>query len=68
MARHSRHRPPRLSTVIAAAIAPPGTARHIFYREYISLLDARANFGRPSFNDNLAYQPRMLQLGFRTTF
>ena len=25
-------------------------------------------FGRPSFSDSLAYQPRMLQLGFRTTF
>ena len=42
MARHARHRPLRLSAVIAAVIAPPGTARHIFYREYISLLDARA--------------------------
>ena len=27
-----------------------------------------ANYGKPSFADNLAYQPRMLQLGFRTTF
>jgi hypothetical protein len=25
-------------------------------------------FGRPSFSDSLGYQPRMLQLGFRTTF
>ena len=25
-------------------------------------------YGKPSFSDNLAYQPRMLQLGFRTTF
>ena len=27
-----------------------------------------ANYGKPAFSDNLAYQPRMLQLGFRTTF
>jgi len=27
-----------------------------------------ANYGKPSFTDNLAYQPRMLQLGLRMTF
>ena len=26
------------------------------------------SYGQPSFSDNNAYQPRMLQLGFRTTF
>jgi len=30
--------------------------------------ESNANYGKPSFTDNLAYQPRMLQLGFRTTF
>jgi len=25
-------------------------------------------FGQPSFNGNVAYQPRMLQLGFRVGF
>ena len=30
--------------------------------------ESNANYGKPSFSDNLAYQPRMLQLGFRTTF
>ena len=30
--------------------------------------ESSAQYGQPSFADNLAYQPRMLQLGFRTTF
>ena len=30
--------------------------------------EGNANYGQPSFSDNSAYQPRMLQLGFRTTF
>lgn len=30
--------------------------------------EANANYGRPSFNNNIAYQPRALQLGFRFAF
>jgi hypothetical protein len=30
--------------------------------------ESNANYGRPSFNGNVAYQPRMLQLGFRITY
>jgi hypothetical protein len=30
--------------------------------------ESNANYGRPSFNGNLAYQPRMMQLGFRLAF
>jgi hypothetical protein len=30
--------------------------------------ETNANFGKPSFNGNITYQPRMLQLGFRATF
>jgi hypothetical protein len=30
--------------------------------------EGNANYGKPSFSDNPAYQPRMLQLGLRTTF
>jgi hypothetical protein len=30
--------------------------------------ESNANYGRPSFNGNVAYQPRMLQLGFRVAF
>jgi hypothetical protein len=40
---------------------------HANYGSY-TIVESNANFGKPSFNDNLAYQPRMLQLGFRTTF
>jgi hypothetical protein len=30
--------------------------------------ESNRNYGRPSFNENVAYQPRMLQLGFRVAF
>jgi hypothetical protein len=30
--------------------------------------ESNARFGQPSFNGNVAYQPRMLQLGFRVAF
>ena len=30
--------------------------------------ESNANFGKPSFNGNIAYQPRMMQLGFRLAF
>src|SRR5206468_3342052 len=40
---------------------------HANYGSYTTN-ENNANYGKPSFDDNLAYQPRMLQLGFRTTF
>ena len=40
---------------------------HANYGSY-TINESNANYGKPSANDNLAYQPRMLQLGFRTTF
>jgi hypothetical protein len=40
---------------------------HANYGSYVTN-ESSPLFGRPSFSDNLAYQPRMLQLGFRTTF
>ncbi len=40
---------------------------HANYGSY-TINESNANFGKPASNDNLAYQPRMLQLGFRTTF
>ena len=30
--------------------------------------ESNARFGQPSDNNNIAYKPRLLQLGFRTTF
>lgn len=30
--------------------------------------ESNGNYGKPSFNGNVAYQPRMLQLGFKLTF
>ena len=30
--------------------------------------ESNANYGQPSFNGNVAYQPRMMQLGFRVAF
>lgn len=30
--------------------------------------ESNANYGKPSFNGNVAYQPRMMQLGFRVAF
>jgi Carboxypeptidase regulatory-like domain len=40
---------------------------HANYGSYV-LLESNSNYGQPSFNSNIAYQPRMLQLGFRFTF
>jgi len=40
---------------------------HANYGSY-TINENNANYGKPSFSSNLAYQPRMLQLGFRTTF
>jgi hypothetical protein len=31
-------------------------------------LQSNAAYGRPSFNNNVAYQPRIVQLGFRFAF
>jgi hypothetical protein len=31
-------------------------------------VESNANYGRPEANPNVAYQPRMLQLGFRLAF
>ena len=30
--------------------------------------ETNAQYGRPSFNNNIAYQPRTMQFGFRSTF
>jgi Carboxypeptidase regulatory-like domain len=40
---------------------------HANYGSYTTA-ESNANFGNPSSNTNVAYQPRMLQLGFRATF
>jgi len=40
---------------------------HANYGSYVTN-EANANYGQPSFNANVAYQPRILQLGFRATF
>jgi Carboxypeptidase regulatory-like domain/TonB dependent receptor-like, beta-barrel len=40
---------------------------HANYGSY-TINESNANYGKPSANENLAYQPRMLQLGFRMTF
>ena len=40
---------------------------HANYGAYTTNENNRS-YGKPSFSDNNAYQPRMLQLGFRTTF
>ena len=40
---------------------------HANYGAYV-INESNANYGKPAANENLAYQPRMLQLGFRTTF
>ena len=40
---------------------------HANYGSY-TINESNANYGKPASNDNLAYQPRMVQLGFRTTF
>jgi hypothetical protein len=40
---------------------------HANYGNYVTTLGA-ANFGAPVAQDNIAYKPRQLQLGFRATF
>ena len=40
---------------------------HANYGSY-TINESNANYGKPADNRNIAYQPRMLQLGFRTTF
>ena len=40
---------------------------HANYGSYVTQ-ESSASYGQPSFNDNLAYQARMLQLGFRVAF
>ena len=40
---------------------------HANYGAYV-VNESNTEFGKPSFNDNVAYQPRMLQLGFRVAF
>lgn len=40
---------------------------HSNYGSYVTQ-ESNPNYGQPSFNRNIAYQPRMLQLGFRFTF
>jgi hypothetical protein len=40
---------------------------HANYGAYV-INESNANYSKPAANENLAYQPRMLQLGFRTTF
>jgi hypothetical protein len=40
---------------------------HENYGSYTTA-ESNRNYGNPSFNPNIAYQPRMLQLGFRSTF
>jgi hypothetical protein len=40
---------------------------HANYGSYTTQ-ESNANYGKPSFNSNTAYQPRILQLGFRVGF
>ena len=40
---------------------------HANYGSYVTA-ESNRNYGQPSSNTNVAYQPRMLQLGFRATF
>jgi len=40
---------------------------HANYGSYVTA-ESNGNYGKPSSNTNVAYQPRMLQLGFRATF
>jgi hypothetical protein len=40
---------------------------HANYGSYTTI-ESNAQYGKPSFNGNVAYQPRMLQLGFRLAF
>ena len=40
---------------------------HSNYGSY-TVLESNRNYGQPSFNPNVAYQPRMVQVGFRFVF
>jgi hypothetical protein len=40
---------------------------HANYGSYVTQ-ESNRSYGQPSFNSNIAYQPRMLQLGFRFAF
>ena len=40
---------------------------HANYGSYTTL-ESNSNYGQPTFNSNVAYQPRMLQVGFRLAF
>ena len=40
---------------------------HANYGSYVTS-ESNVNYGKPSFNNNVAYQPRMVQLGFRLAF
>ena len=40
---------------------------HANYGSYVTQ-ESNQNYRQPSFNANIAYQPRILQLAFRTTF
>jgi hypothetical protein len=40
---------------------------HANYGSYTTV-ESNARYGRPTSNTGIAYQPRMLQLGFRATF
>ncbi len=40
---------------------------HANYGAYV-VNESSTEYGKPAFNGNIAYQPRMLQLGFRLTF
>jgi hypothetical protein len=52
---------------IAGVIEVFNLLNHENYGSYTTQ-ESSANYGRPSFNSNLAYQARMLQLGFRLAF
>jgi len=58
---------------IAGRVAIDGIAEvfnlfnHENYGSYV-VNEGSSEYGEPSFNPNVAYQPRMLQLGFRMTF
>jgi hypothetical protein len=41
---------------------------HANYGSYTTNLSIPANYGRPQQNLNVAYQPRIVQLGFRFAF
>ena len=41
---------------------------HANYGSYTTTFSNAANYGKPSFNQATAYQPRILQLGFHFAF